>query len=127
MNEKLIPNARRYAEGHELELAEALGSGKDGIVIVAKNKAKAGDVGIKVFRFDEAYIREKQVYERLSNLGITSILGFNVPQLIAFNDDLRIIEMTIVKRPFVLDFAGASLDSRPELPDEVARLGSGKA
>jgi len=100
-------------------VAETLGSGKDGIVIVARNKAKPGDVAIKVFRFDEAYLREKQVYERLRSLGVTSILGFNVPQLIAFDDDSRIIEMTIVRRPFVLDFAGAHLHSRPEFPADV--------
>lgn len=27
--------------------------------------------------------------------------------------------MTIVKRPFVLDFAGAYLDARPEFPEDV--------
>ena len=120
MNEILITNARLYAGRHQLELAaERLGSGKDGIVIVARNKAKPGDVAIKVFRFDEAYVREKQIYERLRSLEVTRILGFNVPQLIAFEDDLRIIEMTIVTRPFVLDFAGAYLDSRPDFPDEI--------
>jgi hypothetical protein len=39
MNEKKIPNARLYAARHQLELAETLGSGKDGIVLVAKHKA----------------------------------------------------------------------------------------
>ena len=119
MNEILIPNARLYADRHELDLAEALGSGKDGIVMVAKNKTKAGDTAIKVFRFNEAYLREKQAYERLRSLEVPTILGFSVPQLIAFDDDLRIIEMTIVKRPFVLDFAGAYLDSRPDFPADV--------
>ena len=38
MNEMRLPNARLYAVRHQLELAEALGSGKDGIVLVAKNK-----------------------------------------------------------------------------------------
>jgi hypothetical protein len=52
MNELLIPNARLYAARHQLELAESLGSGKDGIVLVAKHKAKPADVAIKVLRFD---------------------------------------------------------------------------
>jgi hypothetical protein len=119
MNESLIPNAQTYASQWELDLAEKLGSGKDGIVLVAKNKSKPGDVAIKVLRFHEAYVREKRVYERLKSLGVTSILSFNIPQLVGFEDDLRAIEMTIVKRPFVLDFAGAFLDARPEFPNEV--------
>lgn len=36
-----------------------------------------------------------------------------------FDDNLRILEMTIVKRPFVLDFAAAYLDRRPEFPPEI--------
>src|SRR5213594_4171329 len=119
MNENLIPNARHYAARRQIELAEQLGSGKDGIVLACRLKAKPGKVAIKVHRFEELYQREKQVYERLSSLGIISVLGFNVPELVASEDDLRIIEMTIVKRPFVLDFAGAYLDTRPEFPVEV--------
>src|SRR6266480_1249478 len=119
MNEILIPNARLYASRRELELAETLGSGKDGIVLVAKRKAQPADVAIKVLRWDEFYQREKQAYERLREIRVTSVLGFNVPQLLAHDDELRVIEMTIVKRPFVLDFAGAYLDKRPEFTEEI--------
>lgn len=70
MNEILIPNARLYADRHQLDLAERLGSGKDGIVLVAKHKAKPANVAIKVLRWDEFYQREKQAYERLRELGI---------------------------------------------------------
>lgn len=72
-----------------------------------------------MFRWNEAYLREKQVYERLKRLGVTRVLGFNVPLLIGWEDGLRVIEMTIVKPPFVLDFAGAYLDARPGFPEEV--------
>src|ERR1041384_1379860 len=111
MNEILIANALLYAARHQLELAETLGSGKDGIVIVAKHKAKPMDAAIKVLALDEPYVREKLVYERLESHRLMSVAGFNVPQLIAFDDELRVLEMTIVKRPFVLDFAGAYLDA----------------
>jgi len=47
------------------------------------------------------------------------VLGFNVPRLIEFNDDLRVLAMTIVDRPFILDFAGAFLDAPPEFPPDV--------
>jgi hypothetical protein len=119
MNENLILNAGLYASRHELELAERLGSGKDGIVLVAKGKAKPANLAIKVLWLNEPYFREKQVYERLKSLGVEDVAGFNVPQLVGFEDDLRVIAMTIVKRPFVLDFAGAHLDQRPEFPEEV--------
>lgn len=44
MNEMLIPNARLFADRHQLELAERLGSGKDGIVLAAKPKANPAKV-----------------------------------------------------------------------------------
>ena len=47
------------------------------------------------------------------------MLGFSVPQYIHADDDLRVIEMSIVTRPFVLDFAGAYLDAPPDFPKEV--------
>ena len=119
MNEILIPNLRLYADRHELELAEALGSGKDGIVLVARRKAQAGKVAVKALRWPEAYERENKVYQRLRQAAVISVLGFNVPQLVGADAELRILEMTIVERPFVLDFAGAYLDVRPEFPEEV--------
>lgn len=51
--------------------------------------------------------------------GMSEMLGFHVPQLIRFDDELRVIEMSIVTRPFVLDFAGAYLDAPPEFPEEI--------
>jgi hypothetical protein len=121
MNEILIPNLGRYADRHELELAETLGSGKDGIVLVARRKAQAGKVAVKALRWPEAYEREHKVYERLKHAAVSTLLGFNVPQLLGADAELRILEMTIVERSFVLDFAGAHLDARPQFPEEVWR------
>ena len=114
-----MPNARLYADQRQLELGEALGSGKDGIVLVAKRKAQPAKVAIKALRWPEAYERERDVYERLRGAGVVAILGFNVPQFVGSDDGLRILEMTIVERPFVLDFAGAYLDKRPEFPEQI--------
>ena len=119
MNEILLPNARQYAAGRGLDLAETLGSGKDGIVLVAKHKNKPADVAIKILRVEEPYGREKRVYQRLGMAAVTTILGFNVPELIDFDDGLLALEMTIVRRPFVLDFAAAYLDRRPDFPEDV--------
>jgi len=119
MNEILVPNARLYAYRRQLGISETLGSGKDGIVMVGKLKAQPAKVAIKVLRWTEPYQREKNVYERLRDVALGTILGFNVPQLIDFDDELRVLEMTIVERPFVLDFAGAYLDSRPQFSEEI--------
>ena len=119
MNDSLIPNVRAYASERQLQVAERLGSGKDGIVLVGRSMAGPARVALKAHRFPELYLREKAVYQRLANIAVITVLGFNVPQLLATDDALRVLEMTIVKRPFVLDFAGAHLDARPEFPEDV--------
>jgi hypothetical protein len=102
MEKILLQNAQAYALLHRLELAERLGFGIHGIVFVAKGNAKAGDTAVKIHRSAEPYFRERSVYERLGEARVTDILGFRVPQLIHADDHLRVIEMTIVSRPFVL-------------------------
>ena|SRR5207245_1145443 len=92
MNEILLPTARLYAARRQLDIAESLGSGKDGAVLVARGKHRTADVAIKVHRFTEAYLREKCVYERLGEARVSAILGFNVPELVGFDDQLKIIE-----------------------------------
>lgn len=66
MNENLIPNIRSYAATRQLEIAEPLGSGKDGIVLVARGKSNPARVAIKAHRFSEQYVRERMVGEFLS-------------------------------------------------------------
>lgn len=65
------------------------------------------------------YLRERDAYLRLKEHGITKIRDSKVPQLIGYDDDLLIIEMTIVTRPYVLDFGGAFLDKPPGFSDEI--------
>ena len=126
MEEILVQNAQAYASQHQLQLAERLGFGIHGIIFVAEGKSTPGKTALKVHRSVEPYLREREVYERLRDAGVNEILGFNVPQLIRFDDQLLIIEMSIVARPFVLDFAGAWPDTPPGFPDETW-LGSGEA
>ena len=119
MEEVLIRNTGTYAAQHRLQLAERLGFGIHGIILVAENNSKAGKTAIKAHRSLEPYLRERAAYERLRAARVTEILGFQVPQLIRADDTLRVIEMTIVMRPFVLDFAGAWLDAPPMFPDDA--------
>jgi hypothetical protein len=119
MEQILTQNAQLYAAQHQLRLAERLGFGIHGIIFVAENNSQGGKTAIKAHRSREPYQRERDVYKRLNSVGVSEILGFNVPQMIRSDDELRVIEMTVVARPFVLDFAGACLDVPPEFPEEV--------
>ena len=97
-----------------LNFSQRFGWGYDGIVI----GATAGSA-IKALGFERLYQRERDVCLRLSQHGVEEILGFAVPQLLGFDDEFWCIEMEIVSPPFVLDFAGAYLDHRPDYPDDV--------
>jgi hypothetical protein len=118
MEQALIQNARAYALRHQLHLAERLGFGIHGIIFVVEHNSNIGKTAVKAHRSVEPYLREREAYERLKDAGVSEILGFNVPQLIHIDDELRVIEMSIVARPFVLDFAGAYLDIPPDFIEE---------
>jgi hypothetical protein len=72
-----------------------------------------------VFQHERLFQRERDVYQRLQERHVVRVLGFDVPQLIRFDNDLWVVEMTIVSPPFVLDFAGAYLDQKPDYPPDV--------
>jgi hypothetical protein len=66
-----------------------------------------------------AYERERDAYTRLSEHKVEQLDRFEVPQLLDWDDELLVLEMTIVQPPFLLDFGGAYLDGPPEFSDEV--------
>jgi len=120
MDDKLlIENARVYARRNQLQLGERLGFGIHGIVFAAENKSNFGKSVLKMHRSEEPFQRELAIYERLLEEGIGEIVGFNIPDLLGADPGLRIIEMSLVARPFVLDFAGAYLDKAPEFSEEI--------
>jgi len=128
MDEDLVEAAHAYASRHALEVRERLGSGIHGIVHVVESKTEPGRRALKLHRDSDSYLREKKVYERLSEKRVSKILGFQVPVPLRFDDELMAIEMTIVMPPFVLDFAGASLDAPMEFfRRNLGRLGKHKA
>jgi len=59
MEEVLIQNARAYAAPHRLQLAERLGFGIHGIILVAEDNSKAGKTAIEEHRTAEPYLRER--------------------------------------------------------------------
>jgi len=118
LDEDLIEKLKTYASRHGRSVIGRLGFGIHGIVYAIEGNASPGFSAVKIHRGEDPYFRECDVYERLKEEGITEIRGFRV-QLLAFDDELRALEMTVVKPPFVLDFAGAYLDFPPEFSDEI--------
>lgn len=94
-----------------MEIGHRLGFGWDGTVFATDRQS-----AIKVFQHERLYQRERDVYLRLQARQVTKILEFKVPRLMSFDNDLWVVEMTIVSPPFVLDFAGAYLDQKPDYP-----------
>jgi len=74
---------------------------------------------VKFHEREVAYIRERDIYFRLKELDLNDVGGHEIPQLVAYDNELLAIEMTIVSPPFCLDFGGAYLDHRPDYSPEV--------
>jgi hypothetical protein len=106
------PRVGEYESRYGRRLPGFLGSGpgQDGFVL-------RSDLYTAVKFFDrlDRFERELEVYQILRDRGIHDVAGHAVPELIQFDAALRAIEMSVVDRPFVLDFAGAKRAN--EVPD----------
>jgi hypothetical protein len=111
--------AQAYADRKGFVIVERLGFGVHGIVLAAENQTKDGRVAIKAHERQLDYQRERDVYLRLKEHEIRKLGECAVPQLLGSDDELWVLEMTVVTRPFVLDFAGAYLDQSPDFSEEV--------
>lgn len=111
--------AKEYAENRGLRLRTELGHGVHGSVFATESEANGGRSALKAFAGEVYYQRERDIYLRLQELGVYTLGGCNIPELLAYDDDRWILEMTIVARPFVLDFAGAYLDQAPAFSEDV--------
>jgi hypothetical protein len=112
--DSLVLRANRYIERRGRTIRHELGFGIDGIVFSPTCQS-----AIKVLRYEPLYVRERDVYLRLQESCVTNIKGFDVPYMTDYDDELWVVEMSIVSPPFVLDFAGAYLDRAPDFPDEI--------
>lgn len=119
-NSELVLRIEEYASARGLVVGSRLGFGLHGMVFDAENQDKSWLTAIEAHFQEAPYLRERDVYLRLQDHGVIEICGCNVPRLIGFDDGLWIIEMTVVARPFVLDFGAAYLDRRPhEFSEDV--------
>ena len=121
MDEELDNLARRYELTRRITLGERLGFGIHGIVFAAQDNAKPGFLAVKFHRENVPFERKCRAYQRLGEEHVARILGFNVPQLLRIDEEWHAIEMTIVRQPFLLDFADALLDRAPDFSDDVLR------
>jgi hypothetical protein len=116
---ELHRRASEYCQRTGLQLGPQLGYGVHGTVFSARNQSELGRSAVKVHERERFYLRERDVYRRLADEGVESVLGFDVPRVLNSDDEMWVIEMTIVTPPFVLDFAGAYLDEAPDYPADV--------
>lgn len=116
-DERLVEYLRRY----QATLGDGLGYGVHGSVFVVQRQREDGLVrsAVKFHECWEPYCHERDVYLRLREAGVFEIQGHAVPELLHHDDELWVLEMTIVKRPFVLDFGGAYLDRAPDYDEEI--------
>jgi hypothetical protein len=93
-----------------------LGWGISGYVYLSPDLRTA----VKVHRHHESYVRELEVYRRLSQLRITRLHGLSIPKLRAYRDELNLIQMDFVSAPYLLDFAGVQFAEPDFSPDVMA-------
>jgi len=107
--ELLISRARVYCDRLGLKIQDPiLGRGLQGMVFSSNHQS-----AIKVHAEKAGYLRELQAYSRLAQHDVREVRGLTIPKLRAFDEPLHIIEMSLVKPPFIVDFGGAYLDAPP--------------
>ena len=105
----------RKSQGRKPVFNSSFGCGQEGYVWPIQGGVSA----IKVFERRRNFENELGCYKILDDHSVTEIRGFNIPQLIDWSDELMVIEMTIAKPPFILDFVKSSLYFKPEYPSDA--------
>ena len=82
MDEDMIEKAEVYAARRGRRVAGRLGFGIHGMVFVIEGNAECGASAVKIHGNREPFLRERDVYEWLSERGVVDICGFSVPQMI---------------------------------------------
>lgn len=111
--EDITNRADEYVRRRGLSRLDLLGSGKDGVVWRTTRPS-----ALKVHRYVESYLVERNSYIRLRDRSITNVSGLTIPGLIDYDDERFTIEMSIVFPPFIVDFASARFDQVPDLIED---------
>lgn len=102
-----------FASANNLQFVKQIGFGIHGRVILVDQRNQPLFSVIKAFEDVNPYRRERDAYLRLEEAGVVSLAECNVPQYLGSCDELRVVWITLVERPFCLDFAAAYLDAWP--------------
>ena len=118
-DQPLEERTRQFARRDQFsfQILDRLGAGNDGNVWATSRNSV-----VKAFNRQQAYSTELRCYQRLSSERVADIDGLEVPQLLNWDDELRVIEMTLVHPPYFLDFGKAYIDEpAPYSREELAR------
>ncbi len=74
-----------------------------------------------LFIYDFGYFNERDAYTRLAEFGVTErIAGFWIPKMLAYDDELMVVEMDFMHNPpYIIDFAKVRFDRPPEFSEET--------
>lgn len=114
---RLLKNAQAYCHDNGIGLLEEakLGHGTDGSVWVTSR-----GTAVKASGREWTHFAEVASYVRLAErgYGFRKLAGFAIPRLLAHDDALLVIEMSIVQPPYLLDFGKTYLDFPPSYFDD---------
>lgn len=96
-----------------LNVGTQIGFGIHGRVFTFISIRTGYRTAVKAFDDLGPFERELAVYLRLRDLKISAVGIFTIPTLIDFDEESLLLRMTLVPRPFCLDFASAYLDELP--------------
>lgn len=68
---------------------------------------------VKVHWYHDRFQKELATYQRLVERKIARLKGFEFPQLVDYDEELHILELSIVSPPYILDFVEVGIGKRP--------------
>ncbi|MEM7700137.1 MAG: hypothetical protein AAF236_17210, partial [Verrucomicrobiota bacterium] len=102
-----------YLRVNTLTVVKQLGFGIHGRVWSVRGPNDRIISAIKLFEDESPFERELAVYERLNEENCHQVGQFRIPRLLDSAPEYPLIRISIVQRPFCLDFASAYLDELP--------------
>jgi len=107
---ELLSRAEAYADSKGIRLVgkDMLGYGSDGSVWQSSRRT-----AVKAVYQQKNFVHELECYRRLKAAEVRRVGMFDVPFLEDFDEQIRIIEISIVQPPYLLDFGKVYLDRAP--------------
>lgn len=121
---ELFRRAQAYANLKRIRVYRKgkLGHGSDGSVWRTSTPS-----AIKALHSQKKYRNELECYRRLKAAGVQTLCGFHVPVLEGHHDGLMVVEMTIVRPPYCLDFGKVWIDRPPPYYFDAQRMANAHA